>query len=266
MTSGNGSSSSSSSSNSDSNTALFSTESMDGMNLLEVTRKHIHNCLDAHPFFVRLTMYFSIRSKPLAIFQNGTKVAYSGNAYFTLPSDVALPVGDVATETLLCFMGKNESNYVNSLHTMGWDFVQQAKIMNIAGDMFDYSSNENGDMVVVVVGNSNTKSKMGSSTSRVFYLTATIVPLSVVFLLFVACCLYTLCNNVAWRPSKQVEPESPMWYVRRVFFVSECVVGSHVCVCVFVVFILLCVSTLYHDWMVGWLVVLVANSRSTLTA
>ena len=194
----------------------FDTGSMNGMGLLEATRTHLAACLQDDPFFVRLTLYFSVRSKELDMFQNGTKVAYSGKAYYTLPSSVVNNDGQVASDAFLCFVGANETRYVDSLQSMGWDIVEQAQIMTISGDMIAYVD---GEMVVVETNDNDddepSTSAMTPHTSTFIYLVATLVPLSVVVFLGLGWCLYRISISVSFRSPKTANANNPMWSVHH---------------------------------------------------
>ena len=201
----------------------FETTSMDGMSLLEATRSHIHKCLQRDPFFIRLTIYFSIRSKDLDMFQNGTKVAFAGNAYYTLPSSI-VDEEDIASDTLLCFLGKNHSAYIESLQIMGWDIVEKTQIMTLSGDMIEMQE-DGGGMVIVSSGENNAddpdaddndnEKAMAEGASMMMIMIATIVPLSLVIVCTIGWFLYKIFCSVSWKAPKTADENDPMWSVNH---------------------------------------------------
>ena len=203
----------------------FNKESMDRMTLLDVTKRHLESCFATDSLFSRIFLYFSVRSDEM--FQNGTKIAFGGNAYFLSSSSSSgttqndenteeedAMIESIATNSMLCFLGQNETIYVESLRqALGWTVLQRAQLMTVAGGMVEYT--DDGTMIMPSDDNGGaaiepTKS-MEKSTSLGIYLVSVLVPLVAVVLLATGWCCYRMRTNLALKASDTADPKSPIW-------------------------------------------------------
>ena len=197
----------------------FGAESMDRMTLLEVTRRHLTDCLAADPMFVRISLYFTIRSKNMLMFQNGTKIAFGGKGYYAQPDKTDM-MNRLESDTLRCFGGGNETIYVNQLRQeLGWQVLERAHVMTLAGEMVEFSD---GNMIMPPDndGNDPDKPAMKKEMSLWMYLVAIGAPLCALLGLALAwCCCRMRLQLIQWsdycccsgKPKPRTDPKSPIW-------------------------------------------------------
>jgi hypothetical protein len=185
------------------------------MTLLEVTRTHLEDCFGDDDVFMRISLYLSQRSKEIDMFQSGTKIAYGGNAYYGLPQNEETIRDSVASKTLLCFLGQNETAYIESLRMeMGWEFVERAQVLTVAGEMVQY---EDGEVVMPTSADDLQREDdtqyMDDDMSLMIILLAIGVPISILLVLAASWCCCKMRNNLSLIPSSTADPENPMWSV-----------------------------------------------------
>jgi hypothetical protein len=174
--------------------------SMDEMTLLSVTRDHLVNTeFSKHVAFQSLSLFQTIRSGEKEMFSNGTFVAFGGSAFY---SEIVSTQQQVL---YLCFLGNNETSYVDRLRLMGWRNLERAMLMTMSGEMVDLV---NGTMVMQADESSNERGTMDQEMSKMIYLVS-IIPLGLVFLAGGCLVAYLARNNVNW--NKRCNADDPGW-------------------------------------------------------
>jgi len=179
------------------------------MTLLQATRDHmITTEFGKHISFESLSLFQSIRSDDEDMFGNCTHVAFGGSATYY---DRIMTREQMQIFEYLCFLGKNETVYVDKLRALGWNNLQRALLMTVSGDMVDYVD---GTMVEMDMSSdpasaSDTPEQMDEEMSKMFIYIAVFVPLSVIGLVGVVYGGYLMRNNVKW--NKPLDSKDPIW-------------------------------------------------------
>lgn len=178
--------------------------SMTDMTLLSVTRNHLINTgFSKNNTFQSLELYETVRSGIKDMFTNGTFIAFGGSAEYA--EGVSIP--DVEKVLYLCFLGNNETVYVDQLRLMGWKNLERALLMTMSGNTVDYV---NGSMVMnTEAASTQQQQQMDDYMSRMIYLISVFVPLAVVVLAGGCLVGYLARNNVKW--NKNLDANDISW-------------------------------------------------------
>jgi hypothetical protein len=167
---------------------------MDEFTLQEITAAHLTATLrKADPDFIGLSHYHIVRSDSEHMFQNGTKVAYSGTIYY---SSEHTPEQMLSAE-YLSFHGHNETKYVSMLQDFGWEDLEHALLMSALGYMVELVD---GDMVereddqIGLIEGQGSPQSMEKNMSVTMYLVAVLVPMA-----------------VTWNAPSSPTPSDPVW-------------------------------------------------------
>jgi hypothetical protein len=194
-----------------SNDQAATTSSMDEFTLQEITAAHLTATLrKADPDFIGLSLYHIVRSDSEHMFQNGTKVAYSGTIYY---SSEHTPEQMLSAE-YLSFLGHNETKYVSMLQDFGWEDLEHALLMSALGYMVELVD---GDMVereddqIGLIEGQGSPQSMEKNMSVTMYLVAVLVPMAVIVTMGVTWAAYRARHHVTWNAPSSPTPSDPVW-------------------------------------------------------
>jgi hypothetical protein len=170
----------------------LSNQHMDELKLLQVTRLHLSSMLQIQlDNLDRTTLYHAIRTSHSSLFANGTKVAYSGTAYFE---------GKHPTEILVesvygAFLGHNATLYEHQLRARGWYQLARVQVLTMTGDMVANTATASSNIVF----QGDDDSMMSQDMSMAVILIAILVPacIMLVFGLYRSC--YFLRYHIQWQ-------------------------------------------------------------------
>jgi hypothetical protein len=189
------------------------TNPMDDMTVLSVTRTHLEEVEFQQPNtdFVALMLYQTVRTNTM--FTNGTKIAFTGSAIYDWDGlESSTPPDHMI---YLCFLGQNETAYVEALRSAGWANLERALLMTMTGSMV--RTNEKGTEFYIENDNNgmnqdstSTKGTMDKNLSKTIILVSVFVPLSLVFVFGTCLVCYLLRYNTQWN-RRQDTNIHPVW-------------------------------------------------------
>jgi hypothetical protein len=206
---------------------LLPSNDMNNMALLSVTRRHLTDMeFRYHPSFYSLSLFQAPRSEDM--FHNGTKVAYTGMAYYYYDTDAMTDMTREQMQSMeyLCFLGANETLYVDELRNeLGWNTLERALLMTSGGSMIDLV---NGTMTIMMDGGSSSNSSqvssstagtatmMGSETSTMMYMAAVLVPVCLIVFALLCVVAYLCKHNLHCASNNNNSDDSSVWQTNSV--------------------------------------------------
>ena len=190
------------------------TYGIDEMGLVEVTRQHMMYVMGHADYqssiIASISLVHTMRSDLIA---NGTMIAFSGMvSYYSLESNSTasatarssqsqsnyMSTDQMTASAYLCFLGENETTYVDALHMAGWTSLEKVLVLNSRGEQIEY---HNGNMTVENGSDQATNPTMDASMSIAFYLLAVFIPFSILAGIAISHMLYRAqrdltCRNV----------------------------------------------------------------------
>jgi hypothetical protein len=191
--------------------------SMDQFRLVAVTRQHMISLLGRDPNFVGLKLQHTLSSSRITsgpIFKNGTKAVFVGRAIYngTAPSTDAM-----LTMENLCFLGENQTAYVDSLRQVGCKSLDMAHLMTNAGEVgvvsvVDDDEEEDNDYGAtapdVTESQQDDEENDNNSTASIVLITVIIllVPVSLLLLLVMVCLVRQQIRHINWEMKSDKDP------------------------------------------------------------
>lgn len=178
---------------------------LDPMIFFSTTRDHlIETEFQSIDGFQSLDFYHSLQNNGPVIFGNGTRVAYRGIAHFANPQNLAT----VNTNSLMCFLGPNETNYVRRLQEVGWASLRRAQLVTASGEMVEYVD---GTMRMMTNETEDADNSMMMMESQQLILFLSVgIPLGICFL-----ALLCWCGRVLWTSLDCESRSQDAWKTRQ---------------------------------------------------
>ena len=194
---------------------------MDEMNVLAATRDYLVQFLshERPDSFLRLLLYLFIREEDVYM----TKVAYSGTAYYSIPTSPLMrdQIQDLAWLSLL---GDNKTEYLRELSQHNIFGVDSITLLNAGGSVVGVDA-LTGDLLAITSPAPTAtpqniippNTDMSSTVSMTLYLCAIIVPLVVFVMIIIWWIARKLRFDVEWTQPRELDPENLIWHTSHRF-------------------------------------------------
>jgi hypothetical protein len=186
---------------------------MDDMTVLSVTRTHLKWAeFQEEPEavgFISLSLYQTVRTDEM--FTNGTIIAFGGSALYNNSEaykSIRQPIVDFVL--FRCFLGRNETPYVQALRSVGWTNLERVLVMAMNGSIV-YLNADGTDGVIDNPSNEGTNgATMDKDMSKMIYFVSVFVPLSLIFLIGICFTCYLIRHNIQWKQRREADMH-PVW-------------------------------------------------------
>jgi hypothetical protein len=191
---------------------------MEEMDVLAATRNYLGRIfsLEEPDSFLRLLLYLFIREED----EYMTKVAYSGTAYYSIPTSSSMRV-QIQESTFLSFVDNNKTEYLLELTRHGVFGVDSVTLLNIGGHVIGVDA-FTGDLLAITSPPATEDSpqnngvppstEMSSTVSMALYLCSIIVPLVVFAMIIIWWIARKLRFDVEWARPQELDPENQIWH------------------------------------------------------
>jgi hypothetical protein len=190
---------------------------MEEMDVLAATRNYLVQLLSLQQpdSFLRLLLYLFIREEDAYM----TKVAYSGTAYYSIPTSPFMR-DRIQDSTLLSFVGDNKTQYLLELTRHDVVGVDSVTLLSVGGDVVGVDA-VTGDLLTItsppvteksIQNNSAPNTEMSSTVSMTLYLCSIIVPLVVFAMIIIWWIARKLRFDVEWTKPRELDPENQVWH------------------------------------------------------
>jgi hypothetical protein len=149
------------------------------------------------------------------IFKNGTRAVFVGRAIYTNASDTPPPSADaMRTMENLCFLGENQTAYVDSLRLLGCHSLDQAHLLTNAGEVVVLSvDDEDSESENAPTPNNKnvTESQDDDSKANIVVITviAILIPVSLLLLLLMIWLVRQQIHRINWEA--KLSDKDPYW-------------------------------------------------------